>query len=405
MARGLRAIFGGAAAASILTAAVGCDKHAEGETAPVMQQTSLAGKPTVLFLLFGDHNDPRILPVATIGHGRISPITLDAEGWRKFDALYFTTGAEIPVYREGRHSATRWCGAGCGTATSRSTSCPAAERCGRSAAATLAAASGRRRHARAAGDQRSAAPGSDATATWDPRWQTARARSRPRVAGREGLPATDRADLELTVQRHPHRCDQQADARGARTPSAGAAADRALATSSCSRTPPATGGYDAIVRAHGKGQRPRVPAPDRSRRPHRRRRGRDRARRLARWWRHLSRHHEVRRPAAGRRLRAATTPGAPTHREEGSALFDADVPRLLQILLRVGAECRERLRPLQPRHLRESSPSPPSRSGRTRPPSRSPRDPTRRSRSRRRSRRRSRPGTAPWREWRPARPG
>jgi hypothetical protein len=88
------------AVASILTVAVGCDKRAQGESldAPVRLQTSLAGKPTVLFLLFGDKDDPRLLPVATIGHGRVTAINLDADGWRKFDDLYFKPGARMSVY-------------------------------------------------------------------------------------------------------------------------------------------------------------------------------------------------------------------------------------------------------------------------------------------------------------------
>jgi hypothetical protein len=101
-ARRLRAIFGGAVAASILTAAVGCDKRAEGEPPPKQFLTSLAGKPTVLFLLFGERADPRLLPVATIGHGRVSPITLDASGWRSFDQLYFKSGSQVSVYQDGR---------------------------------------------------------------------------------------------------------------------------------------------------------------------------------------------------------------------------------------------------------------------------------------------------------------
>jgi hypothetical protein len=96
----LRAIFGGVAAASILTAAIGCDKRAQGEPPPRVQ-TSLAGKPTVLFLLFGDRTDPRLLPVATLGHGNVTPITLDANGWRNFDQLYFKTGGQVAVYRGG----------------------------------------------------------------------------------------------------------------------------------------------------------------------------------------------------------------------------------------------------------------------------------------------------------------
>lgn len=103
VARGLRAIFGSAIVASILAAAVGCDKRAQGEALaePMRLQTSLAGKPTVLFLLFGDPDDPRLLPVATIGHGHVTAITLDADGWRKFDELYFKPGAQVAIYQDG----------------------------------------------------------------------------------------------------------------------------------------------------------------------------------------------------------------------------------------------------------------------------------------------------------------
>lgn len=96
----LRAIFGGVAVASILTAAIGCDKRAQGAP-PARVQTSLAGKPTVLFLLFGERGDPRLLPVATLGHGNVTPIALDPNGWRTFDQLYFKSGAQVSVYRGG----------------------------------------------------------------------------------------------------------------------------------------------------------------------------------------------------------------------------------------------------------------------------------------------------------------
>jgi hypothetical protein len=100
---GLRAIFGVMAVATILTAVVACDKRAQGEPvdpAP-RRQTSLAGKPTVLFQLFGDPADPRLLPVAVMGHGRLSPIILDGSGWRTFDKLYFKPGARMAVYHDG----------------------------------------------------------------------------------------------------------------------------------------------------------------------------------------------------------------------------------------------------------------------------------------------------------------
>jgi hypothetical protein len=65
-------------------------------------QTTLAGKPRVLFLLFGDRADPRLLPLATLTEGRVTPITLDAAGWRGFDGLYFKSGARMALFQNGR---------------------------------------------------------------------------------------------------------------------------------------------------------------------------------------------------------------------------------------------------------------------------------------------------------------
>ena len=96
----LRAIFGTAALAGILTATTGCDKHAE--TAEVVHRTSLANKPSVVFLLFGDRSDPRVLPVATAIDGHVAPVSLDSRGWRDFDNIYFKPGTPISLYRDGR---------------------------------------------------------------------------------------------------------------------------------------------------------------------------------------------------------------------------------------------------------------------------------------------------------------
>jgi hypothetical protein len=96
----LRAMFGVAALASILIPALGCDKNAE--TAEVVHHTSLAGKPNVVFLLFGDRSDPRLLPVATTIEGQVAPVSLDARGWRDFDHLYFRPGTPLSLYRDGR---------------------------------------------------------------------------------------------------------------------------------------------------------------------------------------------------------------------------------------------------------------------------------------------------------------
>jgi hypothetical protein len=85
--------------AGILTATVGCDKQMA--DVPLARATSLAGKPTALFLLFGDRADPRLLPIATLANTRITPIALDSAGWRNFDHLYFTSAIPITVYHGG----------------------------------------------------------------------------------------------------------------------------------------------------------------------------------------------------------------------------------------------------------------------------------------------------------------
>ena len=97
----LRAIFGVAVLASILTATTGCDKNAETAEVPV-RRTSLANRPNVIFLLFGDHADPRLLPVATAIDGQVAPVSLDAQGWRDFDHIYFRPGSPLSLYRDGR---------------------------------------------------------------------------------------------------------------------------------------------------------------------------------------------------------------------------------------------------------------------------------------------------------------
>jgi len=96
----LRAIFGVAALATILTATTGCDKHAE--TAEVVHRTSLANRPNVVFLLFGDQNDPRLMPVVTTIEGQVAPVSLDPQGWRDFDHIYFRPGSTLSLYRDGR---------------------------------------------------------------------------------------------------------------------------------------------------------------------------------------------------------------------------------------------------------------------------------------------------------------
>ena len=97
--RHLRAIFGGAATAGILSLATACDKQSE--ILPKTEALSPTNKPNVLFLLFGDKGDPRLLPIATVIRGRVQPISLDAAAWHGFDSLYFSPGSHIPLYEHG----------------------------------------------------------------------------------------------------------------------------------------------------------------------------------------------------------------------------------------------------------------------------------------------------------------
>jgi hypothetical protein len=87
--------------ASILNLASACNKRIT-DTADEPKQTSLAGKPRALMLVFGDRSDPRAVPIATLADGKITPIMLDTEGWRGFDRLYFPTGTTLHAYRRGQ---------------------------------------------------------------------------------------------------------------------------------------------------------------------------------------------------------------------------------------------------------------------------------------------------------------
>ena len=182
----------------MLTAALGCDKQAVGETAPAVPQTSLAGKPTVLFLVFGDVNDPRLLPIATVGHGRIVPITLDADGWRKFDGLYFKAGAMVPVYRNGASLGNAVVRRGMWDGGEPLYKLPGCRALRPLAAATLAATPSDLVTLELLGTS-DALPSPGARAVLPPEAADSARELAARIAGREGLTATDRADLELTV--------------------------------------------------------------------------------------------------------------------------------------------------------------------------------------------------------------
>jgi hypothetical protein len=91
----------------ILTFAAGCDKDTDTSTGDAAGApgsagtTDLSRRPDVLFFVFGDTADARIVPVALVGEKGPEPISLTAEGWHRFDSLYFAPGTELFAFRGG----------------------------------------------------------------------------------------------------------------------------------------------------------------------------------------------------------------------------------------------------------------------------------------------------------------
>lgn len=94
----------------MLTVAAGCDKAKalvslgraeEPDGPPPEARLDLSRRPDVLFQLFGERDDPRMVPVAAIVDGVLKPIELTASGWRQFDAMYTRSPKMYALYRDG----------------------------------------------------------------------------------------------------------------------------------------------------------------------------------------------------------------------------------------------------------------------------------------------------------------
>jgi hypothetical protein len=103
------------ALATILTVATGCDKarafvRAGQPSAPPQlspgEELDLAARPDVLFQVFGESGDPRMVPIAAIVGGKLRAIRLSPEGWRHFDELYQRPGRIYTLYQNGAASGT-----------------------------------------------------------------------------------------------------------------------------------------------------------------------------------------------------------------------------------------------------------------------------------------------------------
>ena len=101
--------------ATILILASGCDKakgigalgkSADAAEPPPGERFDLASHPDVLFQVFGERDDPRMIPVAALRGGKLESINLGAAGWREFDERYTRAGNTLTIYHDGRASGT-----------------------------------------------------------------------------------------------------------------------------------------------------------------------------------------------------------------------------------------------------------------------------------------------------------
>ena len=94
--------------ATILAGVTGCDKlkGAVGGSARspgrTVETLDLTGKPDILFQVFGERADTRILPLAALIDGTVRPIELTPEGWRQFATIYQKKGTQYRLYDDGR---------------------------------------------------------------------------------------------------------------------------------------------------------------------------------------------------------------------------------------------------------------------------------------------------------------
>jgi hypothetical protein len=56
----------------------------------------------MLFQVYGERDDPRMIPIGVLRNRKIERISLGSSGWKQFDDLYGKAGAQYPVYQAGR---------------------------------------------------------------------------------------------------------------------------------------------------------------------------------------------------------------------------------------------------------------------------------------------------------------
>lgn len=97
--------------ASTLILALGCDKArelagdskgAQAAETPAADRLDLSSHPEILFKIYGERDDPRMIPVGVMRGGTLEQISLGASGWKQFDSMYDKVGTKYSVYENGR---------------------------------------------------------------------------------------------------------------------------------------------------------------------------------------------------------------------------------------------------------------------------------------------------------------
>ena len=94
--------------AALLALLGGCDRPkslaaggGDAEAVPAGPRLDLAKRPTLIFQIFGERDDPRMIPIAAVVNGALQTIELDDAGWRRLDATYMRAPATVNVYQDG----------------------------------------------------------------------------------------------------------------------------------------------------------------------------------------------------------------------------------------------------------------------------------------------------------------
>jgi len=70
------------------------------------EELNLASHPTIIFQVFGETGDARMVPLAALLNGKLKQVQLTADDWQRFDAQYLRRGKSYTIYQDGHADGT-----------------------------------------------------------------------------------------------------------------------------------------------------------------------------------------------------------------------------------------------------------------------------------------------------------